>query len=259
MIFKEEKSSISEIYNVVRYAPKGQSVYKYLATLPTYELMYFSSGSVILSFHGKEFSVTAGDIVYLPRGIEGGEYSMRVVEEFDLYNVYFHTDAQLPSTARVVKGTEGVFKSLYEKIYRTWKGKSAGYYFKSMQQLYYIMECLSRLESGYATASSLSRLDKAEEYMAEHYCDLDFDYEAMRESTALSYSHFKKLFIKKYGCPPVKYVTLKKIDRAAELLGTGKFSVSEVAELCGFENVYYFSNVFKKIKGVSPKFFIFGK
>ena len=34
---------------------------------------------------------------------------------------------------------------------------------------------------------------------------------------------------------------------------TGAVYELEVAELCGFENVYYFSNVFKKYKGVSPK------
>lgn len=255
MIFKDERCNVSEIYNVVRYMPKGQSVYKYNPILSTHELMYFSKGSVILSFHGKELSVSKGDIVYLPRGIEGEEYSMRVIEEFDLYNIYFHTDTPMPSTATVVSAGEAVFQSLYEKIYRTWKGKSAGYYLKSMQQFYYIMECLCRAENGYATSSSLKRLDKAEEYIAEHYCDADFDYEALRASTSLSYSHFKKLFIQRYGAPPVKYVTLKKVNRAAELLETGKFSVSEVAELCGFENVYYFSNIFKKHKGVSPKFY----
>ncbi len=255
MIFRDEVYNVSGIYNVVRYAPKGQSVYKYPATLPTHELMYIIKGSIVLSFHGKKMSVGAGDIVYLPKGIEGTDYSMRVLEDFDLYNVYFHTDSPMPKEAVLLNASEEIFKSLYEKLYRTWKGKSEGYYFKSMQQFYYIIERLHFEQGNYASSSSLSRLDKAEEYMAEHYCDAHFDYNALCAATELSYSHFKKLFIRRYGAPPVKYITLKKINRAAELLLTEKFSVSEVAELCGFENVYYFSNVFKRYKGVSPKGF----
>ncbi len=55
----------------------------------------------------------------------------------------------------------------------------------------------------------------------------------------------KKLFIDKYGMPPIKYVTHLKVNRACELIQTGMFSISEIAELCSYENVYYFSNVFK--------------
>ena len=42
------------------------------------------------------------------------------------------------------------------------------------------------------------------------------------------------------------------MEKAKELLITGHYTVSEIAYECGFENVYYFSNVFKKIVGVSP-------
>ena len=37
-----------------------------------------------------------------------------------------------------------------------------------------------------------------------------------------------------------------------ELLESGKMSVSAIAELAGYENVYYFSNVFKQRVGVPP-------
>ena len=52
---------------------------------------------------------------------------------------------------------------------------------------------------------------------------------------------------------PVKYVTALRLDHAKELLITGQYSVGEVAELCGFENVYYFSAVFKKTPGNTTK------
>ena len=51
---------------------------------------------------------------------------------------------------------------------------------------------------------------------------------------------------------PRQYVTKMKIDYAKELLMINRYNISEIAELCGFENVYYFSNVFKKQVGISP-------
>ena len=61
-----------------------------------------------------------------------------------------------------------------------------------------------------------------------------------------------ELFKKEFSLSPVRYVTKVRIDRAKELLVSGRHTVTEISELCGFENVYYFSSVFKKAVGVSP-------
>ena len=42
------------------------------------------------------------------------------------------------------------------------------------------------------------------------------------------------------------------IDLAKKLLECKELSVLDVACLCGFEDIYYFSKTFKKEKGVSP-------
>ena len=39
---------------------------------------------------------------------------------------------------------------------------------------------------------------------------------------------------------------------AAQLLSTGNFSVTEVAERCGYSDSNYFASVFKKFKGTTP-------
>ena len=43
---------------------------------------------------------------------------------------------------------------------------------------------------------------------------------------------------------------------AAELLSSGKFSVSDTAAATGYENVYYFSSAFKKYMGISPSVYL---
>lgn len=68
----------------------------------------------------------------------------------------------------------------------------------------------------------------------------------------LSSRRFTDLFKKHYNMTPNRYITLHRINIAKSLLKTNIFSIADVAERCGFHDVYYFSNVFKKETGVSP-------
>jgi two-component system response regulator YesN len=46
---------------------------------------------------------------------------------------------------------------------------------------------------------------------------------------------------------------LLKIERAKLLLDNKIFNISEIADKLGYQNQFYFSNVFKKQTGLSPK------
>ena len=47
-------------------------------------------------------------------------------------------------------------------------------------------------------------------------------------------------------------ITVKKIEQAKDLLSAGGISITEISELCGFSDVYYFSKTFKQICGMPP-------
>lgn len=51
---------------------------------------------------------------------------------------------------------------------------------------------------------------------------------------------------------PFEYTARLKIKRAEELLVNTNLAIKDISGVCGFENEYYFSNFFKKRKGVSP-------
>ena len=54
------------------------------------------------------------------------------------------------------------------------------------------------------------------------------------------------------GTTLTEYLTGLRMKYAKELLLAGNLSVSQVADLCGYSNPYYFSNVFHNHFGVSP-------
>jgi AraC-like DNA-binding protein len=69
----------------------------------------------------------------------------------------------------------------------------------------------------------------------------------------MSYSKFRKLFKESTGESPNQYHLNLRLDKAKELLHTTNLNVTEVAYNLGFESVFYFSKLFKKKNGVSPK------
>lgn len=69
----------------------------------------------------------------------------------------------------------------------------------------------------------------------------------------ISETRFRIIFKKYFSASPVKYIADLKMANAKRLLESGFYSVSEIAELLCYEDAGYFSKVFKKTVGVSPR------
>ena len=80
--------------------------------------------------------------------------------------------------------------------------------------------------------------------------DLSITYLAKRANLHTDY--FSRLFHQHTGERPVKYIHEKRIERAQYLIITTQMTFAEIATQTGFENVFYFSKIFKKITGMSP-------
>lgn len=66
-------------------------------------------------------------------------------------------------------------------------------------------------------------------------------------------NYLSQLFARQAGCTFVEYVNGEKIRAAKEMMREENVKVYEIAERLGFENAFYFSKVFKKIEGCSPR------
>lgn len=69
----------------------------------------------------------------------------------------------------------------------------------------------------------------------------------------LSRSSFQRKIKGLTGLPPVEFIRMIRLKKAAELLSSGKYRVNEVCYLVGFNKPSYFSALFKKQFGVQPK------
>ncbi len=66
-------------------------------------------------------------------------------------------------------------------------------------------------------------------------------------------SYLSQLFAKYADCGFVEYITTARVEAAKELLAHGDGRINEISEQLGFESPFYFSKVFKKYAGVSPR------
>lgn len=77
--------------------------------------------------------------------------------------------------------------------------------------------------------------------------------EQIAASVHLSPSHISGLFRKETGQTVSAYISFVRIEKSKQLLKTTQLSIAEIAEKCGFEEQSYFSRVFRKQTGLSPK------
>jgi two-component system response regulator YesN len=71
-----------------------------------------------------------------------------------------------------------------------------------------------------------------------------------------SQNYLSCLFSKYAGIGFVEYINKTKVNRAKELFVTGDYKIYEVADKLGFDSSFYFSKVFKKFTGKSPRLYI---
>ncbi len=257
-LYDNENLNVTKIYTVNRYSTSKNETFPivrhYQPKLPTQELIFFFESDNEVTYNAQMLYDKPNCIRYLPKGTDSRNYTVVSRCPSDCIDIYFDSDIPAADIALTLRDIPEV-KSLFLKILNIWNHKKPGYYGEAMSVFYEIITAVRAQQRRYLKSEKAALLEPAVQYILSNYTAPDFSYTALCNVCDLSYSYFKELFCKAYGMPPVKYVTLLRIEKAKELLVTGIYSVSDIAIACGFRNVYYFSNVFKKAVGVSPKDF----
>ena len=101
-----------------------------------------------------------------------------------------------------------------------------------------------------------TRVDKiaemVREYVMEHYKERITLGQAA-EALNISQGYLSTAFKKQSGESFTNYVSAIKIEKAKELIASHQYMMYEVSDLLGFDTPFYFSKVFKKVTGMSPK------
>lgn len=98
-----------------------------------------------------------------------------------------------------------------------------------------------------------SRLeDEILAYIDENCYDTELSLQMISEHFKVSSKYLSLLCRKRYDMTYLQYIQDKRIRRAAQLLSEKKYSLSEIAVMCGYANQLTFRRNFKSIMGINP-------
>ena len=90
------------------------------------------------------------------------------------------------------------------------------------------------------------------QYVSKHYKE-KMTLSEIANEVHLAPEYCSSLFAKQVGVSLFDFISKQRIEEAKSLIITTGFSFTKIAELCGFDDYNYFSRVFKRVAGVSPK------
>ncbi|MBX9782502.1 MAG: helix-turn-helix transcriptional regulator [Chitinophagaceae bacterium] len=93
---------------------------------------------------------------------------------------------------------------------------------------------------------------EVEKFMLHDFSKKPPSINQLSRKAAMSATKFKNLFKAVYGTPVYEYYQQKRMQKAAGMLGTGKYSVKEAAASVGYNNTSNFSAAFKKQYKIMP-------
>ena len=88
------------------------------------------------------------------------------------------------------------------------------------------------------------------DYAMNHYAD-NIDLNEIVKEYGISPSRFRAIFKSQMNRAPWEYVIDYRIEQAKKLLLSGKFNTTEVSYMVGYDDIHYFSRLFKQKTGCS--------
>ena len=95
-------------------------------------------------------------------------------------------------------------------------------------------------------------VEQAQRYIEDHYRE-KISLAQVAEQLVISQGYLSSIFKRQTGQNFTDYVNHVRVEKAKELISAHQYMMYEISDMLGFDTQYYFSTVFKKITGFTPK------
>ena len=103
-------------------------------------------------------------------------------------------------------------------------------------------------------SNTFNQLEKAIVFINENI-ENNITLDMIAQTVSMNKTYFSTIFKKFNGISLWDYITIKRVDRAVELLKTTNLTKIDIALKCGFNSSANFYKSFKRITGKNPSFF----
>lgn len=250
MKLNEHEMNIKEISDVTKGTINVKNVHCEKRSCDGF--IYVLSGSAGYTFGNKSFTVKKGDVFYLAKS---STYDIRIIEfEYSFIFVNFSFDFSDERESEVYNGTAiSALEGMFFKMLKSWSFGNFSDKIECKAYLYTIYATVVRETAfGYAPAKIKKQLEKTIDYFSRNFGNPELTVTDLAKMCEVSEGHFRRIFLKAYHMPPVKYMNLYRLNAARQMLASTDLTISETAARCGFNSVYYFDRMFMREWGIQP-------
>ena len=236
------------------------------------ELLSVKSGRMAYSVNGKTIELNAGDTIFV--NANQIHYSLALEDEMARYVIFVINPSILKTSVAVEM--QAVMPILsnpnlpYIRFWHEYENSKAIYEimqtlpdvrqdaFQVTKRCFSIWEIIMRQGQSYGFIGNDIDVDihmqsfKKMMYFIQKEYQNKVTLEMIAASGGVSKSLCNKLFKKYVDVSPINYLLELRIKKVTEYLRTTSYSLTEIAELCGFNGASYMAEMFKKLVGKSP-------
>ena len=116
-----------------------------------------------------------------------------------------------------------------------------------------IQKALSARQGNSGEIKNHHVINQAEKYVKENFCDPNISLISAANHVCMSAAYFSTVFSQTTGQSFISYLTAMRMEKAKELLTSTNMKLADIALEIGYSEPNYFSHVFRKTVGVTPK------
>ncbi len=248
--FNEPDFKVENI-NILEVARPSGFKHFFKSGRPKHGFIYAVKGAIEYTFYsGKKRNITvkAGEVVFIPKscvysGIYSTEDTKIKIVQFDISDgklpqyLLNPTVIQLPNIAELI-----------ENFFKNFDSRKASFYYPHC--FYNMMWQID--ENYFSLPQKFKRLQPALTEITEYWNKNEavLYYAELCDMSEVSFRRYFKEFT---GKSPIEYRNDIRLNNAKILLQSGQYTITETAEACGFSNLSFFTRLFKKKYGHTPK------
>lgn len=258
------RSAILHITDIGYYPNAAHHYRKRQQPIMQYVLIYCVNGRGWYELNGMRHEVTADSYFILPPGVA---HSYGACEDNPWTIYWVHYKGTLASEfiaipdepIEIKSGMESRIRDridIFEEIMSTLdNGYSIGNLLYACSAFHHFLGSLHHLDQFSEAATNNGHSDMVSlsiKYMKENI-EKPLRLRDIAAHMGYSVSHYSALFAKATDQSPVSWLLQLKISKACSLLDFSDLKINQICHMVGIDDPYYFSRIFKKIMGVSPR------
>ena len=218
---------------------------------PAHALVYYFKGRNVFHYGDLHLTCDKNTLIYLPHNVP---YTIDRMDETEIIVIDFITSGQFLSDPFCKKvPASGPIPDRFLKMLALWRRQTPWEVPDMLSLFWQTVGAVQHLTvQHYLPESRTRRIAPAIEYMEEHFAEPDMRISDLAEMCGMSERYFLQIFRAYLSSSPKEFLIRLRLNQAKQLLVSENLSVSEIAALCGFSDLFYFSRSFRSKTGLTP-------